>query len=144
MTAPAAALSSKCFCANLRKASRALSKLYNEALEECRLPSTQYSLLSHLQRLGPVSFGALSRDMRLERTTLIRNVRLLANQGHVEVLHNPPPQPHTIKLTPRGEALQAQAKYSWNKAQARVSAMLSDEERAILEGILQKFLALPS
>ena len=140
MTTP---LSSECFCANMRKASRALSKLYNSALEECGLPSTQYSLLSHLKRLGPVSFTALSKDIRLERTTLVRNLRLLETQGYVEITGNTRPNPHFIRLTPAGEALQARGKRYWNNAQATVRDMLSDEERLVLEKILLKFISLP-
>ena len=37
----------------------------------------QYSLLNHLKRLGPLTMHAFSQAMRLEFTTIVRNLKPL-------------------------------------------------------------------
>ena len=61
----------------MRRASRAITQFYDKFLMPSGLKVTQYSLLNHLKRLGPLTMNELSQAIRLERTTLMRIFCLL-------------------------------------------------------------------
>lgn len=76
---------SVCECINMRRASQALTQFYDKLLKPSGLKVTQYSLLSHLKRLGPLTMNELSQAIRLERTTLVRNLKPLEKMGLVSM-----------------------------------------------------------
>ena len=82
---PISAVKSPCLCHALRKASRAVSQLDDEELREAGLRTTQFSLLSYLNRVGEVRQGDLSDLLLLEETTMTRNVRPLVNSGWIAI-----------------------------------------------------------
>jgi len=134
-------LSSPCYCGNLRKASRALTHIYNAEISQCGIPNTQYTLLSHLRRLGPVTLHSLSEAMLLERTTLVRNLQLLVDQNLVEIQKDPP-RPNIIRLTDKGLQIHNAGQPYWENAQSIVLEQLTGEERAVLDRVIQKLIAL--
>eukprot|EP01035_Chromulina_nebulosa_P049431 gene49431-67135_t len=69
--------SSSCYCILLRKASRRLSALYDEALEPFGINIGQFSQLRNIRRSQPVSLTALGGVMELDRSTVGRNTRVL-------------------------------------------------------------------
>ncbi len=119
-----------CYCATIRKIARALTRLYDGALEGTGLRVTQYALLSNIRRMEPVSFQSLSSAVALERTTLIRNLNLLRKQGLVHT--DSESKVHTLTLTDMGRTTLEAARPYWHKAQSRVQETLSKEERALL------------
>ena len=67
-----------CACANLRRASRAVTQLYDEALRGSGLRITQFTLLQFLAQLQkPVTQGALGTQLALDSTTLSRTLKPL-------------------------------------------------------------------
>src|SRR5262245_45417507 len=77
-TLPAPALDSiECNCLALRQAARHVSQLYDGYLATVGLKTTQYSILSKLNRLGPLSINELAKSMVMDRTTLGRAIRPL-------------------------------------------------------------------
>lgn len=68
----------RCACANLRRASRAVTRAYDVSLREVSLNSTQFTLLQALEGLGaPARQRALARMLGLDKTTLSRTLRPL-------------------------------------------------------------------
>ena len=63
-------------CTNfkLRQLGRRVSQLYDAEVGKAGLKTTQYSLLSHVLRLGPVRPGDLAQAMTLDASTLSRNL----------------------------------------------------------------------
>ena len=66
-----------CTCNNLRKAARAVTQYYDDALRPSGIRATQFSLLSAIKEFGTVSIGALAEESVMDRTTLTRNLKLL-------------------------------------------------------------------
>ncbi|SBW07658.1 putative Multiple antibiotic resistance protein MarR [uncultured delta proteobacterium] len=130
--------STPCYCTALRRAARAVTKLYDAALEPGGLKVTQFSLLRNVQRLGPVTFAALSGVVQLERTTLIRNLDVLVRQGLLEMRPNPPSRAHLICLTHKGEAEIEKNNPAWEAAQNAMETVLTGEERRFLRSVLKK------
>lgn len=127
-----------CYCTALRRAARAVTKLYDAALAPGGLKVTQFSLLRSAQRLGPVTFAALSDGVRLERTTLIRNLDLLVKQDYLEMRPNPPSRAYLICLTDKGRDEIEKARPAWEEAQKTMETVLTGEEQQFLRLVLEK------
>src|SRR5262245_36605313 len=74
-------------CTNLklRQLSRAVTRHYDGFVARTGLKNTQYSLLSHVVLLGPIQPAELARRMKLDASTLTRNLQPLVHRGWVEV-----------------------------------------------------------
>ena len=70
--------SSTCYCAALRKATRRLTAAYDAALAPVGVNLAQFSLLRTVSRHGPLSLTDLARRMELDRSTVGRNVKVVA------------------------------------------------------------------
>jgi len=73
-----------CLCASFRRAARALTQLYDEALRPHGLRATQFTILQALSLTGEISQGNLGDLLVLDSTTLTRTLRLMRAQGWVE------------------------------------------------------------
>ncbi|MDR2819093.1 MAG: MarR family winged helix-turn-helix transcriptional regulator [Desulfovibrio sp.] len=132
---------SGCYCAATRKASRILTNFYDAAIAPSGLKITQYSLLKTLQRLGPVPIAALAEDMLLERTTLVRNLKILSQKALVEIFPDKQPRARLIRLTDKGEEELARAIPLWRQAQEQTRSVLTEEEQTMLGRLAQKLSA---
>ena len=126
------------FCAagNLRRTTRALSQLYDEALQPSGLRATQFSLLVNIGREGQATIGRLAETMLIDRTTLTRNLRVLENDGLIESAPGDDQRAHPVRLSKKGERALAKALPYWEQAQARIISGLGDEKfRALLKDL---------
>lgn len=126
----------------LRQFSRQLGLLYDAELATVGLKTTQFSLLSSLQALGPVRPADLARAMKLEPSTLTRNLRPLLAAGWVESGPGPDGRSRTLRITPAGAALRAQARQAWQRAQQRLNATLGAQRVAALHALAQESMTL--
>lgn len=69
----------------VRRAARALTDAYDDALKPLGLKVTQFSLLRTVARMETPSLTALAQEMALDRSTLGRNVGVLQREGLVEL-----------------------------------------------------------
>lgn len=115
MTSPADAV---CACTALRKATRAVSRLYDEALAEAGINSTQFAILRHVQRAQPAPLSRLAEALVMDRTSLYRALQPMQRQGWVELLSGAG-RARQVRLTPAGEGKAAEALPGWSRAQAR-------------------------
>lgn len=67
-----------CIGFNLRKATRSISQFYDELLRPVGIRGTQYSLLVSLQMSGAITVTQLAENVVMDRTTLTRNLEVLA------------------------------------------------------------------
>ena len=116
-----------CLCNALRQASRAVSRLYDEELRGLGLRTTQFSLLRVLARAGQVRQGDLADLAHLEETTVTRNLRPLVAAGWVSVRSGDDRREKLVTITAAGTALLAQCRPAWERAQARLQALLPAE-----------------
>ena len=72
-------------CTNfkLRQLMRRVAAHYDAEMARCGLKTTQYSLLSHVLKLGPIRPGDLAAAMKMDASTLTRNLRPLVDAGWV-------------------------------------------------------------
>ncbi len=130
-------------CTNLklRQASRLVTRHYERFVAPTGLKATQYSLLSHVAKLGPLGAGELAALMKLDASTLSRNLQPLLAQGWVEVHAGADARSRVVQATPAGRALRAEAQRAWKRAQLALNAQLGVERVAALHALLDDCMA---
>ena len=115
-----------CVCANLRRATRAITHLYDHALAPSGLKITQFSLLRAVERNEPAAITALAEELALDRTTLARNLAPLERDRLVQLKPGSDQRVTEVSLTRKGRDAIAIALPLWKKMQADVARLLSD------------------
>jgi DNA-binding MarR family transcriptional regulator len=127
-----------CLCTQLRRASRGVTRIYDDALAEVGLGAAQFSLLRHVQRLGQPSISVLAEAMGLDRSTLGRNLRVLQEQGLLRLGEGNDQRSREILLSEEGVQRLQQALPLWARAQDELSARLGDGRRSELMQLLDE------
>ena len=73
-----------CTCLNLRKASRVITQMYDEALKPSGLRSTQLPVLVTLVSNGPKTVNQLADTLVMDRTSLSRLLHILVTRGLIK------------------------------------------------------------
>lgn len=131
-----------CTSLKLRQLSRRVSQHYDQVVAGAGLKTTQYSLLSHIDRLGPLRPGALADVMEMDASTLTRNLQPLQVQGWVEVGPGADARSREVRLTEAGRAKRAEAQRHWKQAQLALNDRLGHERVAALHALIDDCLAL--
>ncbi|UVE16529.1 MarR family winged helix-turn-helix transcriptional regulator [Pseudomonas sp. LS44] len=135
-------LTTHCLCTKLRRASRTVTKLYDDALAEIGLNAAQYSLMRHLERLDQPSISALAEAMGLDRSTLGRNLRVLESNGLLSLDGGADQRHRVVRLTTLGEERFRQAQCAWEVAQTRLAQHLGESKREALMLLLDDLEAV--
>ena len=130
-------LPTSCLCTQLRRASRGVTRLYDDALAAVGLGVAQFSLLRHVQRLGQPSISVLADAMGLDRSTLGRNLRVLEQQRLLQLGEGRDLRAREVRLTEAGLQCIDQALPLWEQAQRELNAQLGEERRAELMQLLE-------
>jgi DNA-binding MarR family transcriptional regulator len=131
----------ECNCLGLRQAARVVTQLYDEALAPAGIRSTQFSLLTAIGWLQPVSMNDLAAQMVMDRTTLTRNLRPLLDAGLVTVRTGDDRRRREVALTRAGSRTLAEATGHWRAAQAEMRRALGDRRLASLRDHLSETVA---
>jgi DNA-binding MarR family transcriptional regulator len=114
-----------CVCVNLRRAARAVSYLYDEALAASGIKITQFSLLRAVERNEPIAITALAEELELDRTTLARNLGPLERDRLVLLVAGDDQRVTEVRLTAGGRAAIARALPLWENAQAETGRLFA-------------------
>jgi DNA-binding MarR family transcriptional regulator len=120
------AVATECTSARLRRASRAMSRLYDEVLAPCGLRGTQFSLLVALSLTGPAPLLRVADELGLDRTTMTRNLAPLERDGLVTSVPGADRRVRLIALTEEGRKRLTKALPLWERAQRRVIESLGE------------------
>jgi DNA-binding MarR family transcriptional regulator len=123
---PAEVIASECLAVRLRTLNRALTALYDDALRPHGLRVGQLNLLVAVARLGTARPGDLCRLLRMDKSTLSRDVEVMRRNGWLEV-ETGAGRSRPLRITPAGEALLAQVVPAWQQAQERARTLIGDE-----------------
>ncbi|RME33655.1 MAG: MarR family transcriptional regulator [Gammaproteobacteria bacterium] len=115
----------RCAMFNLRKASRVVSRRYEQEMKASGLLPTQFSLLVAVRLMGPAPMTELAAALSMDRTTLSRNLRPLLREGCLSLdACGPDRRRRLIRLTPTGEERLRGALPCWQRAQESVEGVL--------------------
>ena len=125
-------------CTNLklRQLSRIVTRHYDQYFAEVGLKITQYSLLSHVVKQGPLRPGDLAKRMQMDASTLTRNLQPLAAMGLVTIGAGADARSRLVVATELGASKQAQAQQAWKAAQLALNKQLGAERVAALHALL--------
>ena len=114
----------ECLNFNLRKADRAVTQIYDQAIAASGLKSTQFMLLNGVARTDGTSISALADAMVMDRTTLTRNLAPLERDGLVSIVPGADRRTRAVAITARGRRLLDEALPLWHSAQRRLTRAL--------------------
>ena len=131
-----------CTCGRLRRASRALTQLYDAAMGPAGLRVTQFSLLRTLARDGPLRISDLAGRQLLDRTALSRNLDPLVDAGFVDIVRGRDARTREVAITREGAAALDLAQPHWLAAQRAVAKRLGAKKLDALIAVLGELEAL--
>jgi DNA-binding MarR family transcriptional regulator len=116
-----------CACASVRRAARLVTQLYDEEFRG-HLEASQFALLSAIEHQSDCNQSILANALGMDKTTLSRNLRLLATKGWIERQTATDQRERGFRLTPAGRRLLKTARPGWRRAQARLRSAMTDEQ----------------
>jgi DNA-binding MarR family transcriptional regulator len=127
-----------CTCANLRRAARAVTRLYNWELKSVDIEITQFTLLMALDTTGEIPQGSLGKLLALDSTSLTRMLDSLRKKGWVKTQEGDDRRFRIFSLTKAGREQFQRSLPHWRRAQNRLKGPLGDSTLAQLTGMLTK------
>lgn len=106
-----------CLAEGLRSANRAITKRYSEYMLGLDISPAQASLLMRLYYLRKTTMLELAKHMETDRTTITRNVELLARDGLVTVTPGEDRRSKIVALTDEGFKKLEETVPKWRQAQ---------------------------
>ena len=104
---------------------------------------TQYSLLSNLRGGAPIALSQLAQMLDMDRTTLTRNLKPLADAGWVEVQRtSDDARVRLVVLTASGAEHLRAARGAWKQAQEEVNGTIGEAQLAELHAMLDRCVPL--
>lgn len=131
-------------CTNykIRQVMRLVSQHYDAEIGKAGLKGTQYALLGHVMQLGPVQPGELAHVLRMDASTLTRNIKPLVNAGWLRLESGRDGRSRSISITDAGRAKRQEAQRHWKAAQEWVNHTLGVERVQALHELLDQSLDL--
>jgi DNA-binding MarR family transcriptional regulator len=117
----------ECACATARRAARLVTQLYDEEFRG-HLEASQFALLSAIEQQPGCNQSMLAKALGLDKTTLSRNLTVLARRGWVERQAVTDQRERGFRLTPAARGLLKTARPAWKRAQARLRSAMSGEQ----------------
>ncbi|WP_441242659.1 MarR family winged helix-turn-helix transcriptional regulator [Tardiphaga sp. 768_D3_N2_1] len=128
----------QCNCFAMRKASRQISRFYDDHLEPTGLRITQFLTLAALNEVESVAVNALAERFDIERTAMGKMVGFLERDGLVKIRPSPTDgRSRLIEITEAGRRLHGEASPLWQKAQRQLVKLNGAENVAALRGVLE-------
>ncbi|HEY8358802.1 MAG TPA: MarR family winged helix-turn-helix transcriptional regulator [Ramlibacter sp.] len=127
-------------CTNLklRQLMRRVAQLYDAEVGKTGLRGTQYSLLSYVARLGPVRPVDLARAMKVDASTLTRNLRPLMAAGLLQLDAGADARSRLVNITPAGRDKRQEAQRRWRVAQEALNQRLGVARVVALHALLDE------
>jgi DNA-binding MarR family transcriptional regulator len=127
-------------CTNLklRQLMRRVAQLYDAEVGRTGLRGTQYSLLSYVVKLGPIRPVDLARAMKVDASTLTRNLRPLIDAGWVLLEAGPDARSRLVSATPAGREKRHEAQRRWRVAQESLNERLGARRVLALHALLDE------
>ena len=116
-----------CACANLRRAARAATRVYNQELRSTELELTQHTLLMTLDLAGETTQKQLGKLLAVDSTTLTRTLSSLVERKWVSANPGEDRREKLLSLTPAGRRKFHQAQPNWQRAQEKLRVSVGEK-----------------
>ncbi|MDO9417901.1 MarR family winged helix-turn-helix transcriptional regulator [Pararhizobium sp.] len=129
-------MNGSCYCILLRKASRKVSSVYDEALAPLGVNIAQFSLMRNIRRTEPVSLTDLATRLELDRSTVGRNTKVLQRAGWVKSAKGDDQREAVLVLSDEGRRILDKGAPLWDEAQASIETRLGQKTVDALHDLL--------
>lgn len=131
-------------CTNLklRQLMRRVGQRYDAEVGKTGLRGTQYSLLSYVVKLGPIRPGDLARQMKIDASTLTRNLKPLIDAGWVTLDAGADGRSRLVNSTPPGRDKRQEAQRRWRVAQEGINQTLGVQRVLALHALIDECMEL--
>lgn len=119
-------IAGECLAMRVRMLGRAISSLYDRAVGEHGVTIAQVTLLVFIGKAGPCAPSRICRALRMERSTVSRNLEALIACGWLDAVTSDADRVREVSLTPTGRQLIETVLPDWRTAQREAAALLGD------------------
>jgi DNA-binding MarR family transcriptional regulator len=135
---PADRMARECIAVRVRLINRVITALYDEALRPFALRISQANILSAVSFMSDVRPAEVSKILRIEKSTLSRDVELMKQKGWLE--SEPPSggRNQKIRLTADGKKLLGKILPSWEKAQSEAKQLIGEDGESALRQVASR------
>ncbi len=128
------------YCAsfNFRRTARAVTRLYDSALQQAGIRSTQFTILVAIAKTQPTSIGSLADLLVMDRSTLTRSLRLVQRQGLLIISKRSTMRQRFVTLTAKGEKVLERSLPYWREVHQRFTQLVGAEYWVNLRGELER------
>ena len=126
---------------------RRVTQHYDAEVGKTGLKGTQYSLLSYVVKLGPIRPGDLARAMKVDASTLTRNLKPMVVAGWLALMPGSDGRSRLVVVTDAGRDKRVEAQRRWRVAQKGINQLLGVEQvlalHALIDESLERLSPLP-
>ena len=134
---PAQRIAAECLAVRLRTLNRKLTRIYDDAMRPHGLTTAQVNVLVAIASVGHVAPGDLGEALGLEKSTLSRGLKRLAEHGLIEQWAARAGRGQLLTISEAGAARLAELLPDWERAQGEAAELLGPElEPAIASLVL--------
>ncbi|MCA1297835.1 MarR family winged helix-turn-helix transcriptional regulator [Stappia indica] len=127
-----------CSCHRLRRAGRAVTRLYERALDGSGVTISQFAVLAALGEGHARSVSELARLLGSDRTTMTRTLERLLAAGLLREDPGEDQREHRVMLTDTGRTAFAGAVACWRRAEGTLNRAMGPERLALLWQLLEE------
>jgi DNA-binding MarR family transcriptional regulator len=127
-----------CMCANLRRAARALTQRYDEALRPLGVTITQFTILQALSFTGEITQGRLGEILAMDSTTLTRTLHVMNKHEWIAKRYGADRRERLLSLTRAGETELHRAVPYWRSTQEALRVQLGRQRWDDLTGLINE------
>jgi DNA-binding MarR family transcriptional regulator len=131
-----------CIAVRLRLLNRVVTNLYDDSLRPLGLKVSQLNILVAAAKLGVARPAEVCDLLKLDASTLSRNVERMRAHGWVETVAGEDARTQPFRLTVQGRRLLDRAVPAWEQAQEKASILLGEDGVALLTKTAKKLRML--
>jgi len=120
-------LLTECACFDLRRATRAVSRMYDDFLRDAGLNITQFSLLRLICVEKELSISTLGRYMVMDRTSITRALAPLERDGLILSRPGTDKRIRVVSVSNKGRRLVEDAEPKWRQAQVALLETIGED-----------------
>jgi len=110
-------LLTECACFDLRRTTRAVSRMYDGFLRDAGMNISQFALLRRIRAQKELSISTLGRYMVMDRTSITRALAPLERDGLIHSRPGADKRIRIVSVTNKGRKLVEDAEPKWHQAQ---------------------------
>jgi DNA-binding MarR family transcriptional regulator len=128
LQAKATVIVEECVAVRLRLLTRAVTKIYNQALRPYGLTISQMNILVAASYLGQGKQQDICKALHLEKSTLSRDLARMRERGWITESPGDDGRSSLLRVTALGGKLLLRAIPAWRQAQQQAAALLGERE----------------